>query len=144
MLKLGVCALGISLFAQSAIADVLKEIVKRGELRVAVQTQGPPVSFVNKNGERTGFAIEVVKMMAEDMGVTLKLLDYDWKGLIPAVNSGKADFLAADMTPNAKRTLVLSFTEPYLYSDVVLYSKKSQSFTKWQDRSEERRVGKEC
>jgi polar amino acid transport system substrate-binding protein len=37
------------------------------------------------------------------------------------------------MTPNAKRTLVLSFTEPYLYSDVVLYSKKKQPFTKWQD-----------
>lgn len=117
----------------SASANVLEDIVKRGELRVAVQTQGPPVSFVNKDGERTGFAIEVVKMMAEDMGVELKLLDYDWKGLIPAVSSGKADFLAADMTPNAKRTLVLSFTEPYLYSDVVLYSKKDKPFVKWQD-----------
>ena len=133
LLGLGLCALGLSVLAQSASADVLKDIVKRGELRVAVQTQGPPVSFVDKNGERTGFAIEVVKMMAKDMGVELKLLDYDWKGLIPAVNSGKADFLAADMTPNAKRTLVLSFTEPYLYSDVVLYSKKKQPFTKWQD-----------
>ncbi len=129
----GLCALGLGLAAQSASADVLKDIVKRGELRVAVQTQGPPVSFVDKTGARTGFAIEVVKMMAKDMGVELKLLDYDWKGLIPAVNSGKADFLAADMTPNAKRTLVLSFTEPYLYSDVVLYSKKKKPFKKWQD-----------
>ncbi len=128
---LGLFALGLSAFAYSATADVVKDIVKRGVLRVAVQTQGPPVSFVDKNGDRTGFAIEVVKMMAADMGVELKLLDYDWKGLIPAVNSGKADFLAADMTPNAKRTLVLSFTEPYLYSDVVLYSKKSQPFVKW-------------
>lgn len=133
LVGLGMCGLALGLFAQSASANALKEIVKRGELRVAVQTQGPPVSFVNKNGDRTGFAIEVVKMMAEDIGVDLKLLDYDWKGLIPAVNSGKADFLAADMTPNAKRTLVLSFTEPYLYSDVVLYSKKSQPFVKWQD-----------
>ncbi len=116
-----------------ASADVVDDIVKQGELRVAVQTQGPPVSFVDKNGERTGFAVELVKMMAEDMGVELKLLDYDWKGLIPAVNSGKAHFLAADMTPNAKRTLVLSFTEPYLYSDVVIYSKKAKSFVKWQD-----------
>ncbi len=116
-----------------ASADVLQDIVKRGELRVAVQTQGPPVSFVDKQGKRTGFAVEVIKMMAKDMGVELKMLDYDWKGLIPAVNSGKADFLAADMTPNAKRTLVLSFTEPYLYSDVVLYAKKSKPFTKWQD-----------
>ncbi len=117
----------------SASADVVQDIVKRGELRVAVQTQGPPVSFVDKDGERTGFAVELVKMMAKDMGVELKLLDFDWKGLIPAVNSGKADFLAADMTPNAKRTLVLSFTEPYLYSDVVLYSKTTKPFKAWQD-----------
>ena len=36
---LGVCALGLSVFAQSATADVVSDIVKRGELRVAVQTQ---------------------------------------------------------------------------------------------------------
>ena len=126
--------LALCLGAQgSASADVVQDIVKRGELRVAVQTQGPPVSFVDKSGERTGFAVELVKMMAKDMGVTLKLLDYDWKGLIPAVTSEKADFLAADMTPNAKRSLVLSFTEPYLYSNIVLYSKKNKPFMAWQD-----------
>lgn len=124
----------LGLFIQGqAIADVVQDIVKRGELRVAVQTQGPPVSFVDKKGKRTGFAVEVIRMMAKDMGVKLKLLDYDWKGLIPAVRSGKADFLAADMTPNAKRTLVLNFTKPYLYSDVVLYAKKSKGFKSWQD-----------
>ncbi len=128
------CIFVLGLFIQGqASADVVQDIVKRGELRVAVQTQGPPVSFVDKNGKRTGFAVEVIKMMAKDMGVKLKLLDYDWKGLIPAVRSGKADFLAADMTPNAKRTLVLNFTQPYLYSDVVLYSKKKKSFKTWQD-----------
>ena len=126
--------LGLGLAVQNqARANALQDVVKRGELRVAVQTQGPPVSFVDKNGERTGFAVELIKMMAKDMGVELKMLDFDWKGLIPAVKSGKAEFLAADMTPNAKRTLVLSFTEPYLYSDVVLYAKKSKSFKTWQD-----------
>ncbi|MHA1527394.1 MAG: transporter substrate-binding domain-containing protein, partial [Alphaproteobacteria bacterium] len=122
LLGSGLITLGLIAAAPAtASADVVDDIIARGELRVAVQTQGPPVSFIDKNGERTGFAIEVVKMMAADMGVELKLLDFDWKGLIPAVQSGKADFLAADMTPNAKRTLVLSFTEPYLYSDVVIY-----------------------
>ncbi len=118
---------------QSSSADVVAEIVKRGELRVAVQTQGPPVSYVDTNGNRTGFAVELVKMMAEDIGVKIKLLDYDWKGLIPAVTSGKADFLAADMTPKATRALVLIFTEPYMYSRNVIYSKKTKPFTKWQD-----------
>jgi polar amino acid transport system substrate-binding protein len=134
LLGMASVTVGLALAASYPVsADVLQDIVKRGELRVAVQTQGPPVSFVDKHGKRTGFAIEVIKMMAKDMGVELKMLDYDWKGLIPAVRSGKADFLAADMTPNAKRTLVLSFTEPYLYSDVVLYAKKNKPFTKWQD-----------
>jgi polar amino acid transport system substrate-binding protein len=134
LLALSTSILAVALLGLShAGADVVQDIVKRGELRVAVQTQGPPVSFIDKNGKRTGFAMEVIEMMAKDMGVKLKILDYDWKGLIPAVRSGKADFLAADMTPNAKRTLVLSFTAPYLYSDVVLYAKKSQGFKSWQD-----------
>jgi len=127
-------ALGLMTAAPiTAAADAVDDIVARGVLRVAVQTQGPPVSFIDAHGERTGFAIEVVKMMAADMGVELELLDFDWKGLIPAVQSEKADFLAADMTPNAQRTLVLSFTEPYLYSDVVIYAKQSQPFVTWQD-----------
>ncbi len=130
---LGVCALGLIVLGQSASADVVKDIVKRGELRVAVQTQGPPISYVDTKGNRTGFAVELVGMMAKDIGVKLKLLDYDWKGLIPAVTSGKADFLAADMTPKATRALVLNFTQPYMYSRNVIYSKKSKPFTKWQD-----------
>ena len=126
--------LGLGLAVQNqARADAIQDIVKRGELRVAVQTQGPPVSYVDTKGNRTGFAVELVEMMAEDMGVKLKLLDYDWKGLIPAVISGKADFLAADMTPKPKRALVLIFTEPYMYSRNVIYSKKSKSFTTWKD-----------
>ncbi len=48
------------MFAGSAPADVLKEIVTRGAWRAVVQTQGPPVSFVDENGERSGFAIEFV------------------------------------------------------------------------------------
>jgi polar amino acid transport system substrate-binding protein len=41
------------------------------------------------------------------------------------------------MTPTSQRTLILSFTEPYLFSDVVLYAKKSKSFTTWQDACKE-------
>ncbi len=77
LLGSGLIALGL-MAAAPASADVVDDIISRGELRVAVQTQGPPVSFVDKNGDRTGFAIEVVKMMAADMGVELKLLDFDW------------------------------------------------------------------
>ncbi len=101
--------LALSLGAQGmAQADVVNDIVKRGELRVAVQTQGPPVSYVDTTGKRTGFAVELVAMMAEDMGVKLKLLDYDWKGLIPASARSAATAWATAGPPPANCLIVAS------------------------------------
>jgi polar amino acid transport system substrate-binding protein len=104
-------------------ADVLQEIQKRGELRIAVQTQGPPFSFVDKAGTRTGSSVEFCKMMAQEMGVKVVFLDFDWDGLIPALLSGKADMLAADMTANLKRAMKIQFTEPFYYTGSVIFTK---------------------
>ncbi|WP_306257111.1 ABC transporter substrate-binding protein [Pararhizobium sp. IMCC21322] len=111
----------------------MEKIVRTGEMTIAVQTQGPPVSFVNKDGVRTGFAIELAQMMADDMEVTLIIQDYDWKGLIPALSSGKADFIAADMTPTAKRHMQIIFTEPVFFSETIAFSLKDSGYTTWQE-----------
>lgn len=120
-------------FASAAQADEMDEILKRGELRVAVQTQGAPVSFVNKNGERTGLAVELAKMMAEDLGVKVTFQDYDWKGLIPALLSGKVDMIAADMTPTPQRAAQLLFSRPMFYQETVAVVAKDAPYKTWQD-----------
>ncbi len=111
--------------------STMEKIVKTGELRIAVQTQGPPVSFINKNGERTGLAIDMAQKFADDMGVKLVVQDYDWKGLIPALRSGKVDVIAADMTPTAKRHMQVLFTDPAFYSENVAYALKDKAITDW-------------
>lgn len=111
----------------------MEKIVRTGEMTIAVQTQGPPVSFINKDGERTGLAVELARMMAEDMGVELVVQDYDWKGLIPALTSGKADFIAADMTPTAQRSMQIMFTEPVFYAETVAFTQEGSDFTSWED-----------
>lgn len=97
-------------------AGTLEDILQRGELRVASQTQGPPFSFIDRNGERTGSSVELCKLMAKEMGVKVKFLNYDWDGLIPALLSKKADILAADMTPTLARATKIAFSSPYMYS----------------------------
>jgi len=103
-------------------ADVVKQMMTRGEMVVGVQTQGPPISFIDKNGKRTGLAVEMLRMLAKDMGVKLVLKEYEWKGLIPALLSKKVDFLGCDMTPTVKRSTRLNFTDPYMFSDVVAFT----------------------
>src|SRR5512143_901346 len=112
-------------FASMAVAGTLEEIAQRGELRVACQTQGPPFSFIDKNGKRTGSSIELCEMLAKDMGVKAVFLDFDWDGLIPALLSKKADILAADMTPTIKRAMKIGFTKPFMYTGSVVFVKDS-------------------
>jgi len=107
-----------------ASAGTLDEIAQRGEIRIAVQTQGAPFSFVDRNGERTGSSIDLCKLIGKEMGVKVKFLNYDWDGLIPALLSKKADMLAADMTPTLKRAMKIAFTEPYMYTGSVVFVKQ--------------------
>lgn len=126
-------AIGLSSVASLAQADEMDDILKRGELIVAVQTQGAPVSFIDKNGKQTGLAVELARMMAEDLGVKVTFQDYDWKGLIPALLSGKVDMIAADMTPTPQRASQLLFSRPMFYEETVGVALKDSPYTKWED-----------
>ena len=107
----------------AASAGTLENIVKRGELRVAVQSGAAPYAFVDQNGEPTGAMVAFAKDMAKRMDVKLKILNFDWDGLIPAVLSGKADMLCADMTPTLKRALKITFTDPWYYVQPCIFTK---------------------
>jgi ABC-type amino acid transport substrate-binding protein len=57
-----------------ATADTLDDIVKNGELRIVCQTQGTPFSFIDKNGKRTGYAVDIANLMGKEMGVKVTFL----------------------------------------------------------------------
>ncbi len=120
-------------FAGTAWSGVLSDIVDRGELRVAVQSGAAPYAFMNKEGKATGAMVEIAREMANRMGVKLKVLDYDWDGLIPAILSGKADILAADMTPTLKRALKLTFCDPWYYVQPAAFTKADAAFKTLED-----------
>ncbi len=128
IIKLFVAALALAGLTSVASAGALDDIVKRGELRVAVQTQGPPFSLIDSKGERTGSSVELAKLMAEEMGVKINFLDFDWDGLIPALLSGKADLLVADMTPTLARAMKVAFTNPYMYTGSTVFTKGDGKF----------------
>jgi polar amino acid transport system substrate-binding protein len=123
----------VIMFCGISFAGTLEDIVNRGELRVAVQSGAAPYAFVDKNGQQAGSMIDFTKGMADAMGVKLVILDFDWDGLIPALLSGKADILAADMTPTLKRALKITFTDPWIYVQPCIFTKTGASFQTLED-----------
>lgn len=120
-------------FTGTGSAGTLTEVVKRGELRVAVQSGAAPYAFVDKHGKHAGSMIDFAAGMADSMGVKLKVLDFDWDGLIPALLSGKADLLAADMTPTLKRALKISFTDPWMYVQPCVFTTEGAAYKTLED-----------
>lgn len=124
------------LHAQGTSGLGIEEIQKRGVLIAAVQTQGPPVSFIDKDGRRVGHAIDLVTMMADDMGVELELRDFDFRGLIPAAVAGQVDIVAADMAPTSARSLELTFSDEFYAEPVILYAKRDRGFQRAEELNE--------
>ncbi len=121
---------GLALLSITGVASAgtLDDITARGELRVAVQTQGPPFSMIDAAGARTGSAVELAELMATEMGVKIVFLDFDWDGLIPALMSGKADLLVADMTPTLPRAMKVAFTKPFMFTGSTVFTKAGGKF----------------
>jgi polar amino acid transport system substrate-binding protein len=126
--NLFVAGLALLSIAGVASAGTLDDITARGELRVAVQTQGPPFSMIDAAGARTGSAVELAELMATEMGVKITFLDFDWDGLIPALMSGKADLLVADMTPTLPRAMKVAFTKPFMFTGSTVFTKAGGKF----------------
>jgi polar amino acid transport system substrate-binding protein len=80
----------------------------------------PPFGFVDKQGDPTGFDVEAVNWIAKEMGFKVKHQPMDWDGIIPALLSGKIDFIASGMSATAERNLLVDFTIPYYQVTQVL------------------------
>jgi polar amino acid transport system substrate-binding protein len=101
----------------TASADALDEIIERGTIRVGV-SEFAPWTIKTESGELVGFEIEVANRIARDMGGKAEFKVYEWDDLIPALQNGEIDIIAAGMAITPARALRIEFTRPTATSGV--------------------------
>ena len=109
-LSLNIMASDINLWKKST----LNEILQRGELRVGMEPGYMPFEMKDKKGKIIGFDVDVVRKMAKDMGVKLKIVPTAWDGIIAGLLAGKYDIIVSGMTITQKRNLKINFANPYI------------------------------
>jgi len=80
----------------------------------------PPFSYIDKDGNPTGFDVEVIKWIAGEMGFDVKIVPVDWDAIIPTLKIGNIDLIASGMTINPERQLQVDFTDPYWKIDLAV------------------------
>ena len=112
-LLLGVATLALSVGARAQEA-----------LRVVTDPTFPPMEF-SKDGKRTGFDIELTEALAAAMGRKIEWIDIDFKGLIPALVSKRADLAMSAIYITDERRKVVDFSDPYFAGGLVVLTTKA-------------------
>lgn len=75
----------------SQAANRLEAIKAAGVIKVGTSADYPPFEYVDANGNKIGFDIELMEEIARRMGVKLEWVDMPFDSLIAGVQEGKID-----------------------------------------------------
>jgi len=94
----------------------LDRISQRGVLVVGTAGSMPPFNMTTREGDVIGLEPDMSKLMAEEMGVKLRLEVMPFSELLPALEAGKVDLILSQMTITGKRNMKVAFVGPYFIS----------------------------
>ncbi|MCG5104971.1 transporter substrate-binding domain-containing protein [Oceanobacillus alkalisoli] len=93
-----------------------EQVEEAGELVVGTSGTLIAASFYDENDELTGYDVEVMKEIAERLELEVKFEIMSVDSMMPAINSGRIDVAANDMSITKKRQEEFNFSDPYKYS----------------------------
>jgi polar amino acid transport system substrate-binding protein len=72
--------------------------------------------MTTKEGDVIGIEPDMARLMAEEMGVKLRLEVMPFSELLPALEAGKIDLILSQMTISGERNMKVAFVGPYFIS----------------------------
>ena len=106
------------------------DLVKDGKLTNCTGLPYEPFEF-EQGGKVVGFDIDLVDLVAKDLGVTQDVVDTPFDGIQSGadLNSGKCDLAAAGMTITDTRKENFDFSDPYFDATQALVVKKGSGLS---------------
>ena len=94
-----------------------------GTLVMATNAEFEPYEY-HEGDDIVGIDADIAQAICDKLGYELKIEDMEFDSILPAVQSGKADFGAAGMTVTEDRKSSVDFTDTYANASQVIIVKK--------------------
>lgn len=102
-------------------------------LVMATNATFPPYEYKGDSGEIEGIDAEIAALIAEKLGMTLKIEDVDFGAIVAGVASGKYDIGMAGMTVNEERLESVNFSTSYAKGIQSVIVKADSPYTKFEE-----------
>lgn len=94
------------------------------EISVAFDGYFPPYSFLNDAGELEGFSVELLRLLADKLGIEIRIhAEHEWKKLYRDAQDKKVDVVAT-MVDRTDRRQWFAFTKPYIFKSLVVIARE--------------------
>lgn len=104
------------------LADLNKG-AKNGKLVMGTSAGFPPFEYLNDKNEVIGVDVDIMAAVAKKLDKELVVENMDFDGLIPALNGGKINAIAAGMTVTDERKVNVDFSNTYFDASQVVVVK---------------------
>jgi len=136
----------------------LYRVLERGVLRVGTSGDYKPFSFVVPKSEvdkgrlamnevgssllkkkdediLIGYDIDAAQRLADDLGVKLEFVPFEWRNLIAGLLADKYDIAMSGVTIRLERAKAVAFSDPYILigSSPLVRKEDARKFRSWQD-----------
>lgn len=122
----------ISIFASSN-----KEVNTDNKIVVAMELQYPPFEMSDEQGNPSGISVDIAKDLGKYLGREVVIENISWTGLIPSLQTGKADIIISSMTITEQRAEVVDFSNPYIKAGLSLLISNDSPVQSFDDMDQE-------
>jgi polar amino acid transport system substrate-binding protein len=127
----------LALFCLAAVslasAVTVDDIIKRGKLLVAIDTNNPPWGTMDASMQPDGYDVAVARLMAKNMGVELEIVPVTSQNRIPFIVSNKADVVMSSLTITPQRALQIWYSIPYAMQESVIMTTANSPIKSFND-----------
>lgn len=89
-------------------------------LTVAMELAYPPFETKDDAGNAAGVSVGFIQDFGEAYGYDVNIENTAWDGLIPSLQTGKADCVISSMTITPERSQTVDFSEPYAKAQLAI------------------------
>ena len=124
MLKkiLATAALGLAFSAHAQLQGTLLErIDSKGTIVVGTEGTYVPFTYHDESGKLTGYDVEVTRLVAEKLGVSVKFEETPWDAMLAGLKAGRFDLVANQVALSSpERQATFDRSAPYNWYGAML------------------------
>ena len=113
----------LALLLLAACGAIQAQAPEWKKIRIGVEGAYPPFSEVGPDGQIKGFDIDIARALCAEMKADCSLVQQEFDGMIPALQSRKFDAVIASMAITEERKRAVNFTDRYYNTPARMLAK---------------------